>query len=44
VGIPYFVIGKLSFHDRAEVKDVLAYLTLAVDPHEDKAFKRWELL
>lgn len=37
-GIPYKIVN--SFYDRAEVKDVLAYLRLAVNPKDDEAFKR----
>ncbi|MDR1681146.1 MAG: UvrD-helicase domain-containing protein [Prevotellaceae bacterium] len=38
--IPYIVYGGLSFYQRAEVKDMLAYLRLIVNPHDDEAFKR----
>ncbi|MDR0729748.1 MAG: ATP-binding domain-containing protein, partial [Prevotellaceae bacterium] len=38
--IPYRVYGGLSFYQRAEVKDMLAYLRLIVNPHDDEAFKR----
>ncbi len=31
-GIPYSVIGSLKFYDRAEIKDILAYLRLLVNP------------
>ncbi|WP_338050052.1 ATP-dependent helicase [Rhodovibrio sodomensis] len=39
LGIPYVVRGG-SFWDRAEVKDVLAYLEAALDPAADDAFRR----
>jgi len=39
-GIPYEVVGSRSFFDRREVKDVLAFLRLAVDPDDDLALVR----
>ncbi|MHB1513619.1 DNA helicase II [Acidiferrobacter sp.] len=39
-GIPYRVYGGLRFFDRAEVKDALAYLRLALNVHDDTAFER----
>ncbi|MBO1927289.1 DNA helicase II [Thiomicrorhabdus sp. 6S2-11] len=38
--IPYRVYGGLRFYDRAEVKDVLAYLRLVVNRDDDAAFER----
>lgn len=38
--IPYEVSGELSFFDRREIKDVLAYLRLVVNPDDDNAFLR----
>ncbi|HEX7326212.1 MAG TPA: UvrD-helicase domain-containing protein [Rhodanobacteraceae bacterium] len=38
--IPYHLSGALSFLDRAEVKDVLAYLRLIANPDDDAAFLR----
>jgi DNA helicase-2/ATP-dependent DNA helicase PcrA len=38
--IPYQVVGALQFYERKEVKDVLAYLKLAVNPADDVAFRR----
>lgn len=38
--IPYRVYGGLRFFDRAEIKDVLAYLRLIVNYHDDTAFER----
>jgi DNA helicase II / ATP-dependent DNA helicase PcrA len=38
--IPYQVVGGVSFYERQEVKDVLAYLSLMVNPKDDIAFAR----
>lgn len=38
--IPYKVSGGTAFFDRAEIKDVLAYLRLIVNPDDDAAFLR----
>jgi ATP-dependent DNA helicase Rep len=39
-GIPYFISGGASFFDNAEIKDILAYLRLMVNPEDDAAFLR----
>ena len=39
-GIDYRVFGGLSFYQRKEIKDVLAYLRLLVNPHDEEALKR----
>jgi DNA helicase-2/ATP-dependent DNA helicase PcrA len=39
-GIPYRIIGAISFYDRREVKDLLAYLRLLANPSDDEAFLR----
>ncbi len=39
-GVPYRVIGGLKFYDRAEIKDLIAYMTLAVNPTDDESFRR----
>ncbi len=39
-GIPYQVVGGVAFYERMEVKDLLAYLTLLVNPKDDVAFAR----
>ena len=38
--VPYLVYSGMSFFDRAEVKDTLAYLHLVVNPSDNEAFKR----
>jgi len=38
--IPYHVSGGTAFFDRAEVKDVIAYLRLLANPDDDAAFLR----
>ena len=38
--IPYRVIGNVRFYERAEVKDVLAYLKLMANTNDDLSFKR----
>ena len=39
-GIPYRLIGAVSFYERREVKDLLAYLRLIANPADDEAFLR----
>src|SRR5881628_2040239 len=39
-GIPYRLIGAVSFYERREVKDLLAYLRLIANPADDGAFAR----
>jgi ATP-dependent DNA helicase UvrD/PcrA len=39
-GIPYVIVGGVKFYERKEVKDVLAYLRLVVNPADDVAFRR----
>lgn len=38
--IPYKVFGGLSFYQRKEIKDLLAYMRLAINPHDDEALRR----
>jgi DNA helicase-2/ATP-dependent DNA helicase PcrA len=38
--VPYVVVGGVRFYDRAEVKDVLAYLRLVVNPADGMALRR----
>ena len=39
-GIPYDLVGSRSFFDRREVKDVMAFMRLLVDPDDDLAVSR----
>ncbi len=39
-GIAYRIYGGIRFYERAEVKDVLAYLRLIADPNDDVGFRR----
>ena len=39
-GVPYRIVGGTRFFDRAEIRDVMAYLTLVVTPADDIAAKR----
>jgi DNA helicase-2/ATP-dependent DNA helicase PcrA len=39
-GVPYRLIGAISFYERREVKDLLAYLRLVANPSDDEAFLR----
>ena len=38
--IPYKIYGGLSFYQRKEIKDVLSYLRLVVNPKDEEAFRR----
>ena len=38
--IPYMIYSGNSFFDRAEVKDMMAYFKLVVNPNDDESFKR----
>ena len=40
VGIPYQIVGGTRFFDRAEIRDVMAYLNVVVNPADDVAAKR----
>lgn len=39
-GVKYRVIGGSKFYDRKEIKDIMAYLKLAVNPADDVSFNR----
>ena len=39
-GIPYIVVGGLRFYDRREIKDLLAYLRLLINPADTVSLLR----
>ncbi|MDB1135553.1 ATP-dependent helicase [Candidatus Anaplasma sp. TIGMIC] len=39
-GIPYKIIGGTKFYDRAEIRDLVAYLKLVANPNNDIAFEK----
>ncbi len=40
MGIPYRIIGAHKFYDRKEIKDIIAYLRVVNNPHDDISLKR----
>ncbi|HEX8937758.1 MAG TPA: UvrD-helicase domain-containing protein, partial [Sphingomicrobium sp.] len=40
IGLPYQIIGGFRFYERAEIRDAIAYLRLAIQPADDLAFER----
>ncbi len=39
-GIPYVVIGSVGFYDRMEIKDLLAYVKMLLDPYDSLSARR----
>ena len=39
-GIPYIIFGGFRFFERSEIKDMIAYLRIVVNPDDDAAFER----
>ena len=39
-GMPYCIYGGLSFYQRKEIKDIISYFRLVVNPHDEEALKR----
>ena len=39
-GIPYLIVGGVRFYERKEIKDVLAYLRLLVNPKDEESLRR----
>lgn len=39
-GIPYTIIGGVEFYQRKEIKDILSYLRLCMNPHDEVALER----
>ena len=42
VGVPYRLVGGIKFYERKEIKDVIAYLRLIVNPHDEISNQRAE--
>jgi DNA helicase II / ATP-dependent DNA helicase PcrA len=40
LNLPYRIVGGVSFYQRKEIKDLLAYFRLAINPRDEEAFKR----
>lgn len=40
IGIPYVIVGGLKFFERKEIKDILAYLKLMVNPQDSESLAR----
>jgi DNA helicase-2/ATP-dependent DNA helicase PcrA len=38
--VPYRIYGGLSFYERREIKDILAYFRMAINPEDEEALKR----
>ena len=39
-GIPYKLVGGMKFYEREEIKDLISYLRLIVNPDDDYSFRR----
>lgn len=39
-GLPYKIYGGISFYQRKEIKDAIAYFRMCVNPNDEEAFKR----
>jgi DNA helicase-2/ATP-dependent DNA helicase PcrA len=40
LGIPYVIVGGFRFYEREEIKDILAYVKLLVNPHDEVSLRR----
>jgi len=40
LNIPYRIYGGISFYQRKEIKDLMAYYRLAINPHDEEALRR----
>ena len=39
-GVPYKIVGGIKFYERAEIKDIISYLRLILNPHDDFSLER----
>jgi DNA helicase-2/ATP-dependent DNA helicase PcrA len=39
-GIPYTIVGGVGFYERAEIKDIMAYLRLIANPYDEMSLRR----
>ncbi len=39
-GIPYTIVGSVRFYERKEIRDLIAYVRLALNPADDASFER----
>lgn len=42
--VPYIIVGGLKFYERKEIKDLICYLRLVINPEDEVSFKRIEKL
>lgn len=40
LGIPYRIVGGIRFYERMEIKDILSYMRLSLNPNDDVSVKR----
>lgn len=40
LGLAYRIVGGVRFYERMEIKDILSYMKLSINPSDDAAFKR----
>jgi len=40
VGVPYNMVGGVKFYERTEIKDLISYLRIIANPHDDFSIKR----
>lgn len=39
-GVPYKIVGGVKFYERTEIKDIISYLRLILNPHDDFSLER----
>ena len=40
IGLPYTIVGALKFYERKEIKDIMAYLRVIINPHDNVSLLR----